>query len=175
MSSGARAKFVSCPRGMGKGKIVGALKEIDVEPVGLLNAAIAHHRAGRFAEAERGYESVLALDPENVDALNMLGVIKAMKNHLEQAEQLIAKALQRAPKAPLVLLNYGNVLSAQGRELDALENYDKALALAPNMLGAWMNRASSLRALGRRTDALASVDRALTLSRATADLYSLRG
>ena len=76
-----------------------------------MGAALEHHRAGRLTEAERAYEAVLDAEPTNVDALNLLGVIKGQKGDLAAAERLIGAALRRAPNAPLVILNYGNVLS----------------------------------------------------------------
>ena len=41
----------------------------------LLDKAVQDHRAGRLAEAERGYNEVLAIDPEQPDALHLLGIL----------------------------------------------------------------------------------------------------
>jgi len=140
-----------------------------------LAIALDHHRAGRTAEAERAYETILAGDPANVDALNLLGIIKAQKGELAAAEALVLAALGRAPSAPLILLNYGNVLSAQKRNLEAIAQYDKALAAAPGYADAWTNRATSLRALGRTREALVSAERALKIASNNAEAWCLRG
>ena len=39
-----------------------------------LQAAVAHHRAGRLAEAEKLYRQVLAGDPNHFDALQLFGL-----------------------------------------------------------------------------------------------------
>lgn len=42
-----------------------------------LTAAMAHHQAGRFGEAERLYREALATSPDSPDALHLLGVLRA--------------------------------------------------------------------------------------------------
>ena len=39
-----------------------------------LALAVEHHRAGRLQAAERIYRQILAIEPEHVDALHLLGV-----------------------------------------------------------------------------------------------------
>ena len=41
----------------------------------LLQTAIALHTAGRLTEAEQAYRRILLVDPENADALHLLGVV----------------------------------------------------------------------------------------------------
>ena len=128
-----------------------------------------------MAAAEQAYETILAREPVNVDALNLLGIIKAQKGELAAAEKLLLAALGQAPSAPLVLLNYGNVLSAQKRHDEAVSQYDRALDAAPGYADAWTNRATSLRALGRTRDALESAERALKITPHIAEAWCLRG
>ena len=40
-----------------------------------LRRGLAHHRAGRLAEAEAVYRAILASDPNHADALQLLGTI----------------------------------------------------------------------------------------------------
>ncbi len=40
-----------------------------------LSAGARHHEAGRFREAEQLYRRVLHRDPNNAEALNLLGVL----------------------------------------------------------------------------------------------------
>src|SRR5690349_16827449 len=48
-------------------------------------SALAHHRAGRLAEAETLYRRVLAADPHDIDASHFLGVIAYQRGDLPQA------------------------------------------------------------------------------------------
>ena len=41
----------------------------------LVDAGVVHHRAGDLAAAERDYRAALALDPDQPDALHLLGQI----------------------------------------------------------------------------------------------------
>ena len=57
-----------------------------------IQTAMMFHGQGRLAEAERAYSTVLAQDPDQFDALHLLGVLKlqqgnaaAAKLHLQQA------------------------------------------------------------------------------------------
>ena len=42
----------------------------------MLESALAHHRAGRLAEAEAIYRQILATDPQQADSLHLLGMIR---------------------------------------------------------------------------------------------------
>src|SRR5688500_13700803 len=48
---------------------------LTVDLTSLLQTAVSHHQAGQAAEAERLYRQVLAVDPEQADALHLLGVL----------------------------------------------------------------------------------------------------
>jgi hypothetical protein len=39
-------------------------------------AALAHHRAGRLPQAEAMYRQVLASEPDHVDSLHLLAVLR---------------------------------------------------------------------------------------------------
>ena len=54
-----------------------------------LDQAIAFHQAGRLSEAEKLYQQVLADNPQNADALHLLGVIAYQANKYKLAINLI--------------------------------------------------------------------------------------
>jgi Flp pilus assembly protein TadD len=57
-----------------------------------LHQGIAHHQAGRLAEAERCYRQVLAVEPNHPDALHLLGVIAYQVKQWRPAVELISRA-----------------------------------------------------------------------------------
>jgi Flp pilus assembly protein TadD len=65
--------------------------------------ATAHHRAGRFTEAERLYRLTLELAPRHGDASRLLGSIYLHAGKPEQALPLFHVALQAQPKNPEIL------------------------------------------------------------------------
>ena len=76
--------------------------------------AMAHHQAGRLGDAEALYHQVLAQDPQNGDALHLLGLVTLARGAPRQAVELIAKALKTAPKSSLFLGSLADAQSAAG-------------------------------------------------------------
>ncbi|MGK4456021.1 tetratricopeptide repeat protein, partial [Klebsiella pneumoniae] len=57
-----------------------------------LQQAVAAHQSGKFDEAERLYQAVLAAEPDQPDALALLCVIVAIKGDTDKAINLIERA-----------------------------------------------------------------------------------
>jgi tetratricopeptide (TPR) repeat protein len=131
---------------------------------GLLRQGIAAHQQGKLDEARACYERILETDPSQIDAMHLLGVLSGQQNNFEEALRLLASVANRAPNAPLVLLNYGNALLHVGRGTDAIASYDKAIAIQPNYVDAWVNKGNALLAAGQHADAAASYEKALAIN-----------
>ena len=137
--------------------------------------ALAHHQAGRLAEAENGYTQILKAHPGHFDSLHLLGVIFHQRgNHLEAVRQIDA-ALKINPKNSSAYSNRGAPLQALKRFDDALASYDKAIALKPDFEEAFYNRGNVLKELKRFDDAIASYDKALALRPDYVDAFYNRG
>jgi predicted Zn-dependent protease len=54
---------------------------------------LARHQQGQLAEAERHYEAALKSQPDNFEALHMLGVIALQKGRFEQGVEIIRKVV----------------------------------------------------------------------------------
>jgi tetratricopeptide (TPR) repeat protein len=141
----------------------------------LIKQAISLHQQGRIVEAEAAYKTILNLDPNEFDALHMLGVINAQRNSFEEAEKLIRRALAVDRKVPPCLQNYGGVLCRLGRFTEAIEMYTSAIKLAPNYAPLYSDRGHALSALKRVIEALSDYDRALALKPDLADVWLARG
>ena len=125
-----------------------------------LDAALAAHEAGNAVEAERRYMDILRAAPDQFDALQLLGLLKAQSGRLAEAESLLRRALAIAD-APLAHFYLGNVLNEQGRSGEALDAYTAALARAPDLIDAAIYRCVLLSQLGRGDEALAGFDEIL--------------
>ncbi len=121
------------------------------------------HNAGRFDEAEAAYRSVLAAEPNNFDALHLLGVVHAQRGQHADAAKWMEAALLVDSADARALSNYGLALLDLKRPDEALVQFDKAIALESNLASAHNNRGSALRALSRWEDALLAADRAIAL------------
>lgn len=75
-----------------------------------------------WEEMERVMRAILAKDPKNTDALNALGYTFADRNvRLDEAEQLISKALALAPKNPAIIDSMGWLKYRRGDTVAAIE------------------------------------------------------
>jgi tetratricopeptide (TPR) repeat protein len=128
-----------------------------------LRDGVALQQQGRLREAEKIYTRVLKAVPEQFDALNLLGTVKAQRGQAGEAYRLITAALRVNPRAPDAWVNLGMVLHALKRDQEALESFDEALALKPGDVDALYQRGNALMALGRAQDALGTFDQALAL------------
>lgn len=117
--------------------------------------AVAKHREGRFAEAATIYRQILAVDPENADALHFLGVAEHQAGRAKVALELLDRALALAPDHPDALGNRGNVHRTL-RNLDAAEaDYRRALVLRPDDANILGNLGTVLRGRGDLEGAVA--------------------
>jgi tetratricopeptide (TPR) repeat protein len=126
-----------------------------------LQDAIALHRQGQLAAAEKIYARILKAFPNQFDALHLAGLAKLQGGKAGEAHRLISAALEIAPQSADAHANLGLVLGALKRPADALASFDAALKLAPDHLEALGNRGNVLLDLNRAQDALACFDAVL--------------
>ncbi len=120
-----------------------------------MSEAMAAHGQGRLREAEKIYARVLKAAPDNFDALNLLGTVKAQQGHIGEAHRLFNAAVKANPAAPQGWSNLGQALHALKRSGEALECLDKARALSPDDVNILYQHANTLLSLDRPGDALA--------------------
>ena len=133
------------------------------------------HQAGRLAEAEQIYQSVLAMQPDHPDALHLLGVLAAQRGEDAGARNLLSRARRIDPQSPEAYANHADILRALGRHDEALANYDRTLAARPDLFEALHERGVTLRAMRRFEEALDSFERALRVESRSAVAYYNRG
>ncbi|MDD3287769.1 MAG: tetratricopeptide repeat protein [Alphaproteobacteria bacterium] len=114
----------------------------------VLDQAIAAHRAGRMDEAERLYRQVIAEEPNNPDALALLGVALGA-----DGVEFIEKAISLDPNAALFRFYLGNALVAAGNNEQAIEAFRQATVLQPRMHEAFYNLGNALHEVGKCQEA----------------------
>lgn len=140
-----------------------------------LEQAIQHHREGRLQEAEDAYRAVLAAEPENVDALHLLGVVALQSARHELAAELIERSLELAEANPAAHSNLGNVRAAQGRLEEAVGSYRRALELQPEFPDALLNLANARSKMGQAAEAAGLLESALRLNPELAEAHCSLG
>jgi tetratricopeptide (TPR) repeat protein len=99
----------------------------------MLKDSIELHRLGRLEEAEQGYREHLETEPNDVDALHLLGLLRQQRGASDEAEALLVRAHALAPEKAGIELALGTVRFQAG-DLDASRaHYEKALVLDPNI------------------------------------------
>src|SRR5262245_6969588 len=140
-----------------------------------LNQGVALHQQGKLAEAERCYNEVMQRQPNNFDALHLLGVIALQTQRTERGIQLIKKAIGQNTSVAAAYNNLGNGLKDLKRPAEALASYDKAIALKADYAEAYNARGNALKNLKRLDEAIASYDKAIALKADYAEAYNNRG
>jgi tetratricopeptide (TPR) repeat protein len=97
----------------------------------LLNEGIAHHIAGRFAEADALYARIIALAARHADAWRLRGVLKLQTGDYTTARGYLEEAIALEPRDAAAHAALGNVGEAQGDLALAARSYAAACALEP--------------------------------------------
>ncbi len=130
---------------------------------GDMETGVAAHRAGRLSEAAEIYRRVLRREPDNPDALHLLGVVEHQAGNHARAAELIGDAVARCPEQAEFLGNLGAVRNALGQPDAAAECCRRALAVAPDHANALTNLSGALRVLGETDQAMDCLRRALAV------------
>jgi tetratricopeptide (TPR) repeat protein len=141
----------------------------------LLEAGLASHQAGSFADAERLYGRVLAIDPRNADALHLLGVLAYQTGKPEAAVGLISRAIEVEPDFAEYHSNLGNALAEVARFEGAIAAHQAAIDLQPNYADAHSNLANVLNQIGSFDKALTAVESAIRLGGGYPEAHFNRG
>ncbi|MGM0443260.1 MAG: tetratricopeptide repeat protein [Fibrobacterota bacterium] len=128
----------------------------------LFEMAVLHDENGNFPAAEKLLKDIIAQDSSHSMAANYLGYSWAEDStNLDEAQVLIARALQEHPNSGAYLDSYAWVLYRQGRYDSALVYIDKALARMKDDYIVYEHRGDILRALGHGEKARSAYGRAL--------------
>lgn len=141
-----------------------------------ITAGIQHHQAGRLREAEAIYRQVLAAQPNNPDALHLLGGVAMQSQNFPVAIDLIRRAIAIRPDVADFYSNLGVALRLAGRSGEAVPVYEKELSLRkqPNVV-LLNNLGDALESAGRHEEAAARFRQATVLDPNSADSFNNLG
>lgn len=126
-----------------------------------LDAAIELLRAGRPAEAARLLAPVAHAG--DADATHLLGLARRDQHDLDAAEDLVRRAIARAPTVAIYRASLGMILSEKGDPSGAIEALAKAVALDPDRADLRHNHGMALARAARFSEAAEAYRRALAL------------
>ena len=141
----------------------------------ILEKAISFQRAGRSHKAGELFQQVLAIDPNQPDALYHLGVMAHEAGQLEEAVQLLVKSLQLNSNHAEAFDALASVLKDQRRFPEAVEFYQNALAISPKAAYLHSNLGLVFNEMQLLNEAIACYQRALELDPKLGVAYSNLG
>ena len=134
------------------------------DPQALLDDAIAQHRAGRLDAAAALYGRVLAAEPAQLDALNLLGLARALGGDHRGALEVFERALRAHPGVGALHLHRARSLRALGRAAEATAGLMTASALGPDDAQTWFELGAALVDTGSAAAAALALERAASLA-----------
>ncbi|MDP6172669.1 MAG: tetratricopeptide repeat protein, partial [Rhodospirillales bacterium] len=140
-----------------------------------LGQVLQHHGAGRLAEAKSICHGILQTNPDQPDALHLLGMIAHQAGGNQTAADLISKALAARPEFAEAHNNLGIVLFDMGEVAQARECYLKALAIHPEFAEALNNLGLAQFDLGQTEEAVTSYLGALDIKPRSAEAHNNLG
>jgi len=129
----------------------------------LLQGAIQNFKINKFVEAKVLLSKILDTEPQNFDALYIMGVIFGKNNNHIEALKFFKKAQKIRSNNNLINFNLAKAFSEIGNDLEAIKYYKIAIRLDKNHLGSWLNFGKSLYELKRYKEALFHYDQAIKL------------
>jgi len=141
----------------------------------LIDAALDHHAASRLDQAQAIYNKILQLEPNNPDALHLLGVIAQQHNDHHKAIELISLAIASDATFP----GYHNNLGEARRSLNQLDlaekAYRQAITLQPNFPDPHNNLGMVLQKRGDVNEAIELYRKAIALQPNFPEAYNNLG
>jgi YaiO family outer membrane protein len=95
---------------------------------------------GRYDEARRELDTVLAASPTHGDALAAAINVELWSNHASRAEELATRGLRNRPNDAAMLLARARALTALSRHAEARGSLDRALVIDPRNVDALQMR-----------------------------------
>jgi len=141
----------------------------------LLAQAASHYQAGQLREASQLSRQVLALDPQNIAALHLTGLLALQAGLDDAAIDIFTSAIRLKDDIADLHAAIAEALQRTGRLDEAVRHFQRAIALDPDDAATLYNFANVLLKLTRYDEALAGYDRALALQPRFAQAIHNRG
>ncbi|HEX3727481.1 MAG TPA: tetratricopeptide repeat protein [Pirellulales bacterium] len=121
----------------------------------LLRTAVELHRGGQLDSARGLYEQILASNPRQADALNLLGLLEGQSGDWPRASELVRQAIAIDDTQAPFFANLAAACRAQGQLAEAEAQYRRALELLPDEPELLHNLATLIHHCGRVDEAIA--------------------
>ena len=128
----------------------------------MLEEAVALHQQGNLGAAEEKYQAILKINPQEADALHLLGAVHAQRGNIDQAVSLYHQSIEANPMLFSAYNNLGIALHSSNRAEEAMESFRRAIEIKPNV-DAYYNLGNCLYGLQQYEKAVTSYQQALAI------------
>ncbi|WP_256809444.1 tetratricopeptide repeat protein [Bradyrhizobium sp. Bra64] len=150
-------------------------KKLKKQADGIITAAASAYGQGRYAETEALCRQVLQAVPDHFDATHLLGLSVQQGGRLEEAQQLLERAIAIDPRSHEAYNNLAAVHFGRRKFEAARTCQEKAIALKPNFALALTGLGNTLLHMNLPEQAIELYDRAIRLKPDHADALCNRG
>jgi uncharacterized protein (TIGR02466 family) len=137
--------------------------------------AVNQLQSKRFLEADQLCNQILALHPNQPDALHLMALSAKQQGNPTRARQLFEKSIKANNSQPAVYFNFANLLVSQEEFTLAEENYRQSLALQPDNGETLYSLASVLEQQQKYTQSLELLELLAKDNRVNVNAYNLKG
>ena len=150
-------------------------KKLKKQADAIISAASSAYDQGRYAETDALCRQILQAIPDHFDALHLLGLCVQQGGRLEEAQQLLERAIAIDPRSHEAHSNLATVYFVLQKYDAARACQEKAIALKPNFAPALMGLGNALLQMNLPEQAIEMYDRAVRLKPDYADALCNRG
>ena len=137
--------------------------------------ATKHLQNGKISEAKDICIDILKTEPNNYNALYLLGVIAFQTKNYSKSVEIIAKAIEINPNNSEYYNFKGIALVHLNKFEEAIQSWSKAIEVDPNNVDAYNNRGNALIKLKKNDLALKDFEMAIKIKPNFAQAYNNRG
>lgn len=116
--------------------------------------ALSALKEGDFVNAQNLFLEILDKDPENVEALNILGVLSFVLDNKSDALYYFTQAIDANPNAAVSYVNRHFILKSQNNLQAAIEDMNKAITISPDQPDFYQRREELYLLQGDKTKAM---------------------
>ena len=140
-----------------------------------LQRAVLLHQSGQLQQAATIYKQVLDIDPENGDALHLLGLVSHQSGQSATAITLIKRALKISPNQHDFLCNLADILRESGQFKEAARVYQYVIQLQPESAEMYTVLGLTLKDAKQFEGAVQAYHQAIRINPVYDDVYSHLG
>jgi protein O-GlcNAc transferase len=127
------------------------------------NRACQYYQSGDPKGAEAICRKIVSVQPDDPNALNLLGLIAHQLGENEMAINLMSRAIRNDPENPFLYNNLGAVFHDSGKFPEAISSYKKAIHIKPDCADAYNNMGLVFQEQGKVDEAISCYQEALQL------------